>query len=95
MQDLALTAEAKQSDRRTQYGGRYDSVKDRRRAPAGVRLHVGTAQLPVLYNNNYQIVQTLEHVMILIEMVRCAHHPHERQHVPPSVRQWLGDSIGH
>jgi hypothetical protein len=52
--------------------------------------------LPVLYNNNYQIVQTPNHVMILVEMVHDARIVRMNgTHPPPSVRQWLGDSIGH
>ena len=48
------------------------------------------------YNNNYQIVQTKDHVMILVEMVHDARdHPDGRRSIrPPHVRQWLGDSIG-
>jgi hypothetical protein len=47
------------------------------------------------YNNNYQIVQTKDHVMIMTEMV------HDTRiirmggtHPPPHVRFWMGDSIG-
>ena len=52
--------------------------------------------LPVLYNNNYQIVQTPDHVVILVEMVHDARIIRlNGTHPPPSVRQWLGDSVGH
>jgi hypothetical protein len=51
--------------------------------------------LPVLYNNNYQIAQTPDHVMILVEMVHDVRIIRiNGQHAPPTVRQWLGDSIG-
>ena len=52
--------------------------------------------LPVLYNNNYQIVQTPDAVMILVVMVHDVRviHTDGRLHLPPGVRQWLGDSIG-
>jgi hypothetical protein len=51
--------------------------------------------LPVLYNNNYQIVQTPDHVMILVEMVHDARIIRMNgTHAPASVRQWFGDSIG-
>jgi hypothetical protein len=52
--------------------------------------------LPVEYNNNYQIVQTPGQVMILVEMnhavrtIRIGGAP-----LPPQIRPWLGDSIGH
>jgi hypothetical protein len=56
----------------------------------------GPPMLPVLYNNNYQIVQTADSVMILVEMVHDAriirmNAPHD----PENIRKWLGDSVGH
>ncbi|MBT4518432.1 MAG: hypothetical protein HOC23_00385 [Halieaceae bacterium] len=56
----------------------------------------GPPMLPVLYNNNYQIVQSPGVVMILVEMnhnvrtIRIDGEP-----LPPQIRPWLGDSIGH
>jgi hypothetical protein len=49
------------------------------------------------YNNNYTIVQTKDHVMIMTEMVHDARviRLGATQHVPPQVRPWFGDSIGH
>src|SRR5580658_780055 len=57
----------------------------------------GPPMLPGPYNNNYQIVQTPDYVMITIEMI------HDVRiiplvvllHLPPSMRKWLGDSVGH
>ena len=53
-------------------------------------------RLPGAYNNNYQIVQTPGHVVILAEMnhdVRII--PLDgRPHLPQDLRQWLGDSRG-
>ena len=59
----------------------------------------GTAVPPMLpagYNNNYQIVQTPEHVAILIEMLHDVRLiPLERRpHLPTPIHQWLGDSLG-
>ena len=55
----------------------------------------GPPMLPVLYNNMKRIVQTPDYVMILVEMV---HHARiirlNSEHAPPTVRKWLGDSIG-
>ena len=53
-------------------------------------------RLPGGYNNNFQILQTPEHLVILMEMV---HEPRiipldGRPHVRPSIRPWLGDSRG-
>jgi hypothetical protein len=48
------------------------------------------------YNNNYTIVQTKDHVMILTEMVNDIRiiRLGATEHVPPHVRPWFGDSIG-
>jgi hypothetical protein len=47
------------------------------------------------YNNNYQIVQTRDHVMILIEMVHDVRVIRMGgTHVPAHIRPWMGDSIG-
>ncbi|HEX3701453.1 MAG TPA: hypothetical protein VHV27_12365 [Phenylobacterium sp.] len=56
----------------------------------------GPPMLPVMYNNNYQIVQTKDEVVILVEMVHDARHIRlGGTHPPSSVRLWMGDSIGH
>jgi hypothetical protein len=79
--------------------GRFDSVKDRptsERCLIGFGSTSGPPMLPVLYNNNYQIVQTADTVMILVEMVHDVRIIRmNAQHAPPAVRQWLGDSVGH
>ncbi len=55
----------------------------------------GPPMLPVLYNNLKRIVQTPDHVMILVEMVHDARVIRlNSEHVDPSVRRWLGDSVG-
>ena len=77
----------------------YDSVKTRptsERCLIGFGSTSGPPMMPVLYNNNYQIVQTPDAVMILVEMVHDARIIRiNGTHAAPSVRQWLGDSIGH
>ena len=56
----------------------------------------GPPMLNVLYNNNYQIVQSKDSVAILVEMnhdvriVRLA----DKAHLPSHMRPWMGDSIG-
>jgi hypothetical protein len=56
----------------------------------------GPPMLPVMYNSYYQIVQSPGYVMILVEMVHDARIIRiDDQHVPDSVRKWMGDSIGH
>ena len=48
----------------------------------------------VLYNNMYQIVQTEDYLMILVEMVHDARViPINGDHRPKAIEQWMGDSI--
>jgi hypothetical protein len=55
----------------------------------------GPPMIPLLYNNNYQIVQTKDSVMILVEMVHDARVVRlNSKHRPANVRTWMGDSIG-
>jgi hypothetical protein len=58
--------------------------------------NAGPPMLPnYFYNNNYQIVQTKDHVLVMTEMVHDVRIIRiGGEHAPPSVRQWLGDSIG-
>jgi hypothetical protein len=57
----------------------------------------GPPMLPGPYNNNYQIVQTRDHVLITIEMIHESRiiPTDGRPHLPNTMRKWLGDSIGH
>jgi hypothetical protein len=55
----------------------------------------GPPMLPLLYNNNYQIVQTKDTVTILVEMVHDARIVRmNAEHLPANIRKWMGDSIG-
>jgi hypothetical protein len=50
----------------------------------------------VLYNNLYQIVQTEDYLMIVVEMVHDARIiPINGEHRPAELQQWLGDSVAH
>ena len=50
----------------------------------------------VLYNNMYQIVQTDDYVVILVEMVHDARIiPIDKEHRPDALKPWLGDSVAH
>jgi hypothetical protein len=80
--------------------GRFDSVKDRplgERCLLGFGSTSGPPMMPVLYNNNYQIVQTPDTIMILVEMVHDVRmiRMDGSPHLPKTVTKWLGDSIGH
>jgi hypothetical protein len=80
--------------------GRFDSVKDRplgERCLLGFGSTSGPPMMPVLYNNNYQIVQSKDAIMILVEMVHDVRliRMDGSPHLPATVTKWLGDSIGH
>jgi hypothetical protein len=56
----------------------------------------GPPMLPLLYNNNYQIVQTADAVVVETEMVHDVRVIRLNvPHGPANVRQWMGDSVGH
>jgi hypothetical protein len=61
---------------------------------------IGPPMLNGLYNNNYQIVQTRDYVVILVEMVRHARivpikqSVSERRHLGKNFTPLFGDSIG-
>ncbi len=79
--------------------GAFDDMELR---PLGERCILGfgsTSGPPTLpnyfYNNYKQIVQTPDHVMILVEMVHDVRIiPLNQPHVPSSIRKWMGDSVG-
>jgi hypothetical protein len=78
----------------------FDSVKDRplgERCLLGFGSTSGPPMMPVLYNNNYQIVQSPGAVMILVEMVHDVRiiRTDGSPHISPTIRKWTGDSIGH
>ncbi|HEX7036816.1 MAG TPA: hypothetical protein VF210_13650 [Pseudomonadales bacterium] len=93
-----LGARAKLGEFLLRLQGAFDGPEQR---PLGERCIVGFGStggppmLPVLYNNNYQIVQSPGHVMILVEMNHDARIVRiGAEHLPANVRPWLGDSIG-
>jgi hypothetical protein len=79
--------------------GQYDHPEMRPLAERCIMSFGSNAGPPMLpngfYNNNYQIVQTRDHVMIMTEMVhdvrviRMGGQP-----LPKNIRPWMGDSIG-
>jgi len=62
----------------------------------------GPGMLSVLYNNNYQFVQTPDHMMILVEMAHDARiipifanaEEARKNHRPNAIKPWLGDTVG-
>jgi hypothetical protein len=92
-----LTPEAQRAGAARRPG--FNSVEDR---PLGERCIIGFGSaggppmLPVGYNSNYQIVQVPGYVMIMVEMVHDVRIIRlGGTHETPTVRQWLGDSVGH
>jgi hypothetical protein len=80
--------------------GRFDSVKDRplaERCLVGFSSTSGPPMMPAAYNSNYQIVQSQDTIMILVEMVHDVRliRMDGSPHLPSTVTKWLGDSIGH
>ena len=57
----------------------------------------GPPMLPSAYNSNMQIVQGKGYVAIVEEMIHSARiiPTDNSPHLPPDIRQWLGDSRGH
>ncbi len=54
----------------------------------------GPPMMPMYYNNNYQIIQTDSHVVILTEMIHDARIIPLREDHSPVPYRWNGDSIG-
>jgi len=83
---------------RRRAGGATDSVKQRspaERCLLSLGNSSGPPMMPIAQNSNYQIVQTSDVVMIMVEMIHDVRiiriggiHP------PAGVRFWMGDSIG-
>jgi hypothetical protein len=83
---------------RPQFGGNFDNPENRalgERCIVGFGGTSGPPMMPVLYNNHYEIHQTGDAVVILVEMVHDARIVRlGGAHPPASVRTWMGDSVG-
>ncbi len=77
--------------------GEADSWLDRNSWERCISRTLPTAMIPTLYNANYQIFQTPDHFVLVMEMIHEARIvPLDgRPHARGAVRQWLGDSRGH
>ena len=80
--------------------GKADNPEDRTPADRCLSSFGRNAVPPMLsngfYNNNYTFVQNKDEVVIVQELVHDVRHIrlNTRQHLPDSIRPWLGDSIG-
>ena len=81
--------------------GQYDNPENRPMAERCIMSFGSNAGPPMtpnyFYNNNYTIVQTPGHVMIMTEMVHDVRiiRMGEGQPLPAHIRPWMGDSWGH
>jgi hypothetical protein len=58
--------------------------------------HSGPPMLPVMYNNNYQFIQTDDYVVILAEMVHDARIVRlNGRELMSDMDKWMGDSVGY
>jgi len=56
----------------------------------------GPPMIPMIYNSNYQIVQTPQYLMIMAEMVNDVRIIRiDGEPLPGGMARWMGDSIGH
>jgi hypothetical protein len=98
---VVAAAQARQADRRARFrgAGMADGPEIRslgERCLMSFGSSAGPPMIPLLYNNNYQIVQTKDTVTILVEMVHDARVVRiGGEHLPNNIRKWMGDSIGH
>jgi hypothetical protein len=101
----ALTEEARQRQAQARMGlagmGQYDNPENRplaERCIVSFGSNMGPPMLPnYFYNNNYTIVQTADHVMIMTEMIHDARiiRLGDGPRLPDHVRPWFGDSWGY
>ncbi|MBS0483443.1 MAG: hypothetical protein JSR96_15130 [Proteobacteria bacterium] len=74
-------------------GPELQAVDDRCILPIG--FNAGPVMLPLPNNSNYQIIQTADHVVILVEMIHDARIVRlNSRHRTDGQRPYLGDSIG-
>ncbi len=96
-----LTPEARQrrADRAAkEKGHEFDGPESRPlEARCLTRANVGPPLLPTRYNSNLQIVQGPGYVVIETEEIHDARiiPTDGRPHIPKSIHQWMGDSVGH
>ncbi len=75
-------------------GTKFDSWYDLNLYDRCITRGVPGSMIPGFYNHNYQILQTPDYVVILVEMIHDARIiPLDgRAHLSPQIGQWMGDS---
>jgi hypothetical protein len=95
---------AARAEAQARLGGRWDSAQANQLDDRCLIMRgSGPPMMDAGYNANYQIVQTPDHVMILVEMIhdvrlipldgRAAPHPNVRQWMGVSRGRWEGDTL--
>ena len=76
--------------------GLGDTWEDRNMYERCITRGMPGAMMPGFYNHNYQILQTPDYVVVMVEMSHDARIiPLDgRGHIPASIGEWLGDSRG-
>ena len=98
-----LTAEgqrimAAREEQRGLRGARYDAPENMNLSERCLIMRgAGPPMMNMVYNSNYQIVQSRDYVMFLVEMIHDARIiPLDgREQADANVRQWMGTSRGH
>ena len=99
----ALTPEGERRIQKSQdFKGQFGLYDHPELRPLGERCIIfgspGPPMIPnTAYNNNYIIVQTADHLLIMSEMVHDARiiRIGEPNPIPEDIRPWMGDSWGH
>jgi len=91
-----ITAEREEAARLR--GGRFDSAENNQLDDRCIIMGgSGPPMMNTAYNSNYQIVQSRDYIMFLVEMIHDARiiPLDSREQTDPNVRQWMGSSRGH
>ncbi|MBI2795659.1 MAG: hypothetical protein HYX65_03015 [Gemmatimonadetes bacterium] len=99
---LTPAARERQAERIRRYRqfGEFDNPENRPLAERCILSFGSNAGPPMLpnyfYNNNYTIVQTRDHILVMTEMVHDARiiRLGKGERLPKQVRPWMGDSFG-
>jgi hypothetical protein len=79
-------------------GHEFDGPENRSLAERCIAVpNAGPPMMPANYNANYQIVQSRGYVALLSEQIHDVRiiPTDGRPHIPKSIHQWYGDSVGH
>jgi hypothetical protein len=96
---IPFTEPGKAAEKAADEGDTYDGPEGRplsERCLVAVGSPEGPPMMNTGFNAHYQILQTRDHVAILVEMnhdVRII-RLNDRRHLPDAIHPWMGDSVG-